>query len=588
MGDVITFCNKTTGNNRHRTGPYGAIRWLLCCATLLLTCGTTLFAMPPNPETFSALNKSEQELPYYLQHRLEFVRNQRQVQTSSLTAQNASYSGEFRALAVLIEFSDKNNSVPAGDFDSLLFANQQGSLRHYYREVSYDNFDVVSVNLPSTLGWVTAPETYAYYCNGNNGTGAYPHNSQKLCEEVVAAIDPLVDFSLYDNNGDGYVDALILVHSGPGAEFTMSNDDIWSHMWVTSSTVSVDGVRVWKYSIQPEYWLSPGDITCGVFCHEFGHILGLPDLYDTDRPADSYGIGNWSIMSYGSWLGPGNMGGSPAHFDAWCRTQIGFVTPTVITDTMSSASLTAIETAPELYRLWHEDDGGTEYYLIENRQKTGYDSYLSGSGLLIWHIDESQSDNDDEWYPGHTSSGNFLVALEQADGLFQLEQKQSLGNAGDPFPGNSGANTFSPATTPSTRDYDGVNTGLSVTDISASANVMTMNFQTSLISGGEEEEEEPVEVLPVHIRLGQNYPNPFNPRTQIEFYLPEATTAEIVVHDVLGRAVKTLIDEPCQEGTLTVTWDGTDDNGTRLPSGVYFYKLQTEREARVKKMILVK
>ncbi|MBN2226604.1 MAG: M6 family metalloprotease domain-containing protein [candidate division Zixibacteria bacterium] len=591
MGETIIHRNKRTGAVgvlAYRRDIFG---WLICTLVFLMIWCAAASAMPPHPETYTTLKAGGQTMPYYLQHRPEFLQNQRNVQTSSLTARSTAYGGEFHALAILIEFSDQANSVSASEFDDLLFVNQQGSLRHYYREVSYDNFDVVSVNLPSSLGWITAPQTYEYYCNANNGTGAYPHNSQKLCEDVVAAIDPMVDFSQYDNDNDGFVDAVILVHTGPGAEFTMSNDDIWSHMWATASPVVVDGVRVWKYSIQPEYWMSPGDITLGVFCHEFGHILGLPDLYDTDRPSDAYGIGNWSIMSYGSWLGAGNMGGSPAHFDAWCRIQLGFVTPTVVSDSTSSASLSAIETTPQVYRLWYEDDGGPEYFLIENRQKTGYDSYLAGSGLLIWHIDETQSDNDDEWYPDHTTSGNLLVALEQADGLFELEQKQSVGNSGDPFPGSTNADMFSPATTPNTNSYTGDNTGLAITNISSSAAVMTMDFQVSFSTGEEEEEEEeeePTDMLPVGIHLGQNYPNPFNPQTSIDFFLPSTATATIVVHDLLGRAVKTLIDEPCPAGTLTVTWDGTDDDGNRMASGVYFYRLQTERELRIKKMILVK
>ncbi len=74
---------------------------------------------------------------------------------------------------------------------------------------------------------------------------------------------------------------------------------------------------------------------------------------------------------------------------------------------------------------------GTEYFLVENRQKTGYDTYLPGNGLCIYHIDNSVNNNNNEWYPGHTSSGHYHVALEQADGLWNLEHNNGRGDAGD-------------------------------------------------------------------------------------------------------------------------------------------------------------
>ena len=89
-----------------------------------------------------------------------------------------------------------------------------------------------------------------------------------MVEDAVGLADPLVDFSQYDNDADGYVDALFVIHAGPGAEYTGNANDIWSHAWVTHSEVLVDGVRVWRYSMEPEYWVHPRDMTIGVYCHE--------------------------------------------------------------------------------------------------------------------------------------------------------------------------------------------------------------------------------------------------------------------------------------------------------------------------------
>ena len=129
--------------------------------------------------------------------------------------------------------------------------------------------------------------------NNAYGLGAYPNNTQKLCEDLVDLVDPLVDFSDYDNDNNGYVDGLVLIHPGRGAEFSGSTSDIWSHKWGISPR-NRDGVNIMNYSIQPEYWNAPGDITIGVYAHEIGHLFGLPDLYDTDN--SSKGIGKWSTI----------------------------------------------------------------------------------------------------------------------------------------------------------------------------------------------------------------------------------------------------------------------------------------------------
>ncbi|MCX6827328.1 MAG: M6 family metalloprotease domain-containing protein [candidate division Zixibacteria bacterium] len=549
---------------------------------------TPLMAMPPNPDMLERKLKSGDPLPYFLKNHAQLT-NQGINRAAKMTAPHkGAHSGPFKALAVLIKFpDDKEAPVAAQYFDTLIFTDRQGTIRNYYNQVSYGQLDIVTVNLPSSpgLGWVTAPQDYSYYCDGQNGIGSYPHNCQKLCEDIVDLINPSVDFSDYDNDGDGYVDALILVHSGQGAEYTGSNDDIWSHQWYTSSPRSKDGVYIWGYSIEPEYWAIQGDMTCGVFCHEFGHTLGLPDLYDTDDPRDAYGVGKWSLMGYGSWNGPGGLGGSPAHLDAWSRIYLGFTNYNNVTENSNNVSIDNVEESGSIYRLWSSGGIGNQYFLVENRQRTGYDSFLPSSGLLIWHIDETQSTNDDQWYPGHTGSGNYLVALEQADSLFELEKNLSVGNAGDPFPGNTANTIFSPLTAPNSNSYAGDNTYVSVSNISPSGSTMTADFQVSLVSDIEHPGDG---LLPREIALGQNYPNPFNPSTNIEVYLPAGTNLTLAVYDILGRTVNTILDGYYSAGSIRAKWNGTDHNGQPLPSGVYFYELKTPHKIDVKKMLLIK
>ncbi|MFH2035782.1 MAG: M6 family metalloprotease domain-containing protein [Candidatus Zixiibacteriota bacterium] len=566
-------------NNRIK---FTRILGALIVLTQLLIVST--MAMPPHPlkeEEARTSGKNIDMIAAKIQEELARGINAPSTVTS---AAKASVSGNFRALAVLIEFSDQTSSVPGEDFDTLIFYDRTGTVKNYYKTVSYGNLDIVSLDLPSSIGWVTAPQTYAYYCNGERGIGDYPNNTQKLFEDVIDLIDGSIDFSDYDNDGNGYLDAFIMVHSGPGYEFTYDVNDIHSHKWGIWPPKYRDGVYLYEYNIQPEYWDSPGDITCGVFCHELGHVFGLPDLYDTDYT--SRGVGVWSLMSSGSWLGPGYDGSRPAGPDAWSRIELGFASATNVTSNMTNANISSVESGGNIYRLWNAGATGSEYFLVENRQKTGYDSYLPGSGLLVWHVDETVStDNDNEWYPGHTSSGHYLVALEQADGLFELEKLTNSGNSGDPFPGSTNKTSFSLVTTPNTDDYDGFNTNVGISNISASSATMTANFQVSLSLDVNDEDDL---LIPNSPFMSQNYPNPFNPTTSIDINITEKTNLEVTIFNILGQHVRTLYDGQAGVGNTKITWDGTNDNGSTVPSGIYFYSAETDNESETRKMTLVK
>jgi hypothetical protein len=203
---------------------------------------------------------------------------------------------------------------------------------------------------------------------------------------------------------------------------------------------------------------------------------------------------------------------------------------------------------------------------------------------LIWHIDDSRGNNDSEWYPGHTSSGHYWVALEQADNLYQLEKKQSLGDASDPYPGSANNISFTPASSPNSNAYAGGGTFVSVTNISASGPTMTADFAVSLSAGTDDTHPA---ALP-QLTLGQNYPNPFNPSTKFSFSVPSTRTVEVDVYNLLGERVTQLAAGVFSAGSYTLTWDGTDTNGQKVSSGVYLYELSAGNEHMVKEMILLK
>jgi immune inhibitor A len=360
--------------------------------------------------------------------------------------------GQMKCLVVLIDFKDNQGKRPVEEFREMLFSRGQfstGSMRDFYAENSRGHLDLDG----QVVGWLRMPETYSYYTAGKSGTSAdnYPHNARKMAEDAVRLAAAEVNFKDFDGDGDEFLDGLFLIHAGGGAETdedeATRGDKIWSHQWNLTIPFNSHGVSVYAYCTEPE------DGRVGVFCHEFGHMLGLSDLYDTTNR--SHGVGAWCVMGAGSW---NNDGLTPAHFCAWAKARLGWLRPRVVRE---AGRLTLEPIAPphngEVCRLWTGGKAGQEYFLLENRQRIGFDRDLPGPGLLIWHIDETRENND--------NPGAYLVTLVQADGLFHLERNKNRGDAGDPFPGSTGNDRFDETSTPHSRDNLGNSTGVVITKI---------------------------------------------------------------------------------------------------------------------------
>ena len=563
----------------------------IVCFFLVMT--TITFASPPHPVIRDGVAAGKITVPYFMANIDEMhqkgicVGDHSMIKKESINgivSSNPPVLGQFKILCILVEFSDKPAQVEGEFFDSLLFGSNGNSVRAYYDEISYGQLDLVTVNLPSSIGWVEAPQTYEYYTNNQNGTGAYPQNTQKLCEDLVDAIDNTIDFSNYDNDGDGNVDCLIIAHSGQGAEYTGNNYDIWSHKWSIAPRIK-DGVIITSYTLQSEYWRNPNDMTIGVFSHELGHGFGLDDLYDYDA-TQSRGIGYWGIMAYGCWLGPNGLGSSPSHPCAFNRIKMGFAESIIVEADISEQQIEQVETSGNIYRLWTGGNISNEYFLVENRQPVGFDSYLPESGLMIWHIDENMTSNDYEWYPGKDSTKHYQVALEQADGHYDLEVKYNFGDEGDPFPGERNNFNFNAVSSPSSNSYtDGVSY-IMVNNISYSDSIMQADFTIGFSSNDPDPEDPPQ--LPTSIELMQNYPNPFNPTTSINYTISNNSAVQLDIFNIKGQKVSTLVNEQKDPGTYNVEWNGTNSSGTNVSSGIYLYRLTSEDIINTKKMVLLR
>ena len=402
-------------------------------------------------------------------------------------------SGNVKNLVVMVRFSDHaGRTLPSAADVSILFnavggdptLAPTGSVRDVYFENSYGQMTLNSSVNPGIGDWITVSNTEAYYANGQSGD----QTLWQALREALDALDPFVDFSDFDQDNDGRIDSIAFIHSGYAAEWggtdafgVTTANRIWSHRWaIQPQWNSDDGVSVFDYHISPGVWGTSGSNIghIGVIAHETGHFFGLPDLYDTDSGSGD-GIGSWGLMA-NSWDFNFTQL-CPPHFSPWSKIDLGWSSPTVITQP-GSYVINQAEFNSEVYRI---NDGfpSGEYLLIENRQNAGFDCTIPQGGIAIWHIDDTTGYNT-QGYPGQggwPGNGNhYRVALLQADGNYNLEKGNNRGDSGDmhhiagvdaigPGPGNH----------PNTDTYQNgtINvTGITISDISASGASMTFCY----------------------------------------------------------------------------------------------------------------
>ncbi len=376
----------------------------------------------------------------------------------------------FHVPLILVEFPDAQATYDSIDFEMImnqpgynhLHHSNTGSFRDFYQEISYEQFLPIS----EVTNWITAPEQHDYYAYSN------PNGYDHVRELVRAMVDSLeeqgFDWSLFDNDGDGYVDALNLLHQGAGAE-QGDYSNIWSHKWSLGNlAVEYDGVVINSYTMNPE--IQSGQIVAiGVLAHEFGHALGLPDLYDTDY--SSTGAGKLALMASGSWGTTGSTPWYPATMIGWAKNRLGWVNIIEISENTDGVEIQQSYSSNQIIRVNHEQQP-EEYWLIENRQKIGSDTLMPASGLCIWHINDDIANtwgvNNNEPYYG--------VGLEQADGFFSHENG-GPSDGGDVYPGSSDNRELSNTSTPNTHSLYGAPSMLRIDNISDPGQFMSFDVE---------------------------------------------------------------------------------------------------------------
>jgi immune inhibitor A len=367
-------------------------------------------------------------------------------------------------VVILVDFPDlaaDREAHPPEYFRELLFSrgtHPTGSAADFFAASSRGRLELTG----EVRGWYTVSRNKGEYTAELGGIGYYPKNSQALAEEAIHLADAHINYAHFDNEGpdlvpdsgddDELIDGILVVHAGDGREGGNSGPgEFTSIQWFTKEVVPVDGVFGLFFTLNPERG------TVGVYIHEMGHLLGLPDLYPTRASlgGSSFGTGVWSMMSGGVNLADGVY---PGDFDAWSKTKLGFADVVRVFDRKLGEVIRPTVETGLVYRLWGNGAGGDEYFLLENRRPEGLDRALPGGGLVLYHVDERvTTDNNDP--------RRYLVAVEQADGLFQLENRfrdPSVGDAGDPF---QAGQRFGRTTVPSSRSNEGSDTYVSMYDI---------------------------------------------------------------------------------------------------------------------------
>ena len=391
-------------------------------------------------------------------------------------------TGNRKLICILIGFKDKAFIKTKADFDNLFnqvgynAGGATGSVKDYYLENSWDQFNLTV----DVAGPYTASQNMSYY--GANDASGNDVRPRELVLEAINLADPTVNFAEYDNDNDGTVDGVYIIYAGYGEEAGGGANAIWAHAWQISPVVR-DGKTISKYSCSAELRGNSGTtITAiGVICHEFGHVLGAPDYYDTNYSTGGQfeGTGQWDMMASGSW---NNNGVTPAHHNAF--TKIYFYNWATATTLASATNVTVLNAAENksFYRINTNTSG--EYFLIENREKHKFDAYIPGSGMLIYHVHSgvmtSASSNTintthpQRMYPKCASATTNPSSTPSSYG--------SINSAGCAWPGSSNKTSFTDATTPNMKSWAGANTSKPITNITRNATNKTVSF--AFMGGG--------------------------------------------------------------------------------------------------------
>ena len=356
--------------------------------------------------------------------------------------------GEVHSLVILVQFADTKFSTVGSDahqfFNNMLnepgftYSNgANGSARDFYLNSSNGRFQPQF----DVIGPVTLPEKYSYYGANKGSSVDNPVRLEEFVREACTLADPSVDFSQYDHNQDGFIDNIYFFYAGKGEADSGDGNALWPHSAYYSDIASqagaaqtslkLDGVEVGNYTCSNEIngtLITPQPAGIGTFVHEFGHVLGLADHYDVNYGITTFAPGYFDTMAQASY---NNNGNTPAAFSAYERACLGWIDLTVLKNGVDT--LNVLPDLNDSNKAYVVPVGGTndaEYFIMENRQQKGWDAFIPGHGMLLWHIDYDAK----AWEKNELN----ITADHQRVDIVEADKKLTDNTrAGDPFPGTS-------------------------------------------------------------------------------------------------------------------------------------------------------
>lgn len=394
--------------------------------------------------------------------------------------------GQKRFLVILVEFTNMQFSTsedPHAAFTDLLnkpgysVNGATGSARDFYYENSHGVFEPIF----DVYGPVQLDTTYAYY-GQNNYQGDDMHPEEAIIQGCQK-LDDQIDFTRYDNDGDGRVDLVFMYYAGKGEADGGASNTIWPHQWELSSSgqfLELDGKVIDSYACTNEVNGWSGEM-CGIgtACHEFGHAMGLPDLYDTDGGTNGSagGLYSFSVMDSGSY---NNDGCTPPYFNIEERVMLGWLDWDDVVREFPKSGTYTIPSVDENVAYMTPTDKDGEYFIYECRGSNGWDAYLPAQGMLVYHVDKSDRmvfdwatarSLWDNWRESNSINAKgshpcFYVvpAASQSSLNYYYEDKM-------PFPGSEKVTTYIP------KSWNGVESEITFSDIAYADNLVTLKVK---------------------------------------------------------------------------------------------------------------
>ena len=413
-----------------------------------------------------------------------------------------------RGLVILVNFTDMAFETDKAEMDSMLTGKNytrdysyfyrgkkqsitsKGSAWQYFYDSSNGHYDPQF----DVIGPVTVSKNMEYY-GKNNPSTQFDAAPWTMVKEACQLVDDSVDFKQYDNNNDGYVDFVYVIYAGYGEADGGDENTIWPHSyWLLDAgiTCKLDGKYVDLYACGNEMDSRTNYHTgIGTFCHEFSHVLGLPDLYETTGYGTHKTIGAWSILDYGPYNNDGN---TPPAYSAYEQFFMGWLMPRLIVDAenveleeLQESNSALLISSSDQHNLIGNDPKPTTFYLLENRQQVGWDEYLPGHGLMLTKVQYSSN----SWLQNtvNNSSNRMGVDLIEADGKKPSSSSNGYtGKAGDLFPAGA-------------TEYLGI-TNHSIEDVSEQDGIIYFKYRGGIATSTEQVQTEET-IVAIYNILGQ-------------------------------------------------------------------------------------